>query len=88
MTRFRNTLHQEGQSQNQRIWKSKDLKDVRKKKPTCLNMISPPTPKKKTKKQKQKQKSKNMIMTWIFNIIFPGHFYVQRFEIRGGCSFC
>jgi hypothetical protein len=45
-------------------------------------------PKKKQKKQKQKQKSKNMIMTWIFNIIFPGHFYVQRFEIRGGCSFC
>jgi hypothetical protein len=49
MTRFRNTLHQEGQSQNQRIWKSKDLKDVRKKKPTCLNMISPPKKNKKTK---------------------------------------
>ena len=59
MTRFRNTLHQEGQSQSQsqRIWKSKDLKDVRKKKLTCLNMISPPlSPPKKNKKTKAKTK--------------------------------
>ena len=66
MTRVRNTLHQEGQSQ--RIWKSKDLKDVRKKKPTCLNMISPPPSKKK-----QKTKAKTKIQEHDYDLDFQHH---------------